>query len=92
MNGGTNRAKVRDQGALPRTRAGHEGCNPDPQQDAEMDQKSITYEAHQRHAEIVIKEMNMKKANAVSTPTVPEPSDEANSRLSSHGSGDWLLV
>ena len=27
--------------------------------------------------------MNMKKANAVSTPTVPEPSEEANSRLSS---------
>ena len=43
----------------------------------------ITYEADQRHAEIVIKEMNMKKENAVSTPTVPEPSEEANSRLSS---------
>ena len=43
----------------------------------------ITYEADQRHAEIVIKEMNIKKANAVSTPTVPEPSEEANSRLSS---------
>ena len=44
-----------------------------------MDQR-ITYEADQRHAEIGIKEMNMKKA---STPTVPEPSEEANSRLSS---------
>ena len=44
--------------------------------------EGITYEADQRHAEI-IKEMNMKKANAVSTPTVPEPSEEANSRLSS---------
>ena len=42
--------------------------------------EGITYEADQRHAEIVIKEMNMKKANAVSTPTVPEPSEEANSR------------
>ena len=45
--------------------------------------EGITYEADQRHAEIVIKEMNMKKANAVSTPTVPEPSEEANSRSSS---------
>ena len=45
--------------------------------------EGITYEADQRHAEIVIKEMNMKKANAVSTPIVPEPSEEANSRLSS---------
>ena len=45
--------------------------------------EGITYEADQRHAEIVIKEMNMKRANAVSTPTVPEPSEEANSRLSS---------
>ena len=45
--------------------------------------EGITYEADQRHAEIVIKEMNMKKANAVSTPSVPEPSEEANSRLSS---------
>ena len=31
--------------------------------------EGITYEADQRHAEIVIKEMNMKKANVVSTPT-----------------------
>ena len=45
--------------------------------------EGITYEADQRHAEFVIKEVNMKKANAVSTPTVPEPSEEANSRLSS---------
>ena len=45
--------------------------------------EGITYEAVQMHAEIVIKEMNMKKANAVSTPTVPETSEEANSRLSS---------
>ena len=45
--------------------------------------EGITYEADQRHAEIVIKVMNMKKANAVSTPTVPEPSEEANSWLSS---------
>ena len=45
--------------------------------------EGITYEADQRHAEIVIKEMNMKKANAVSTPTVPEPSEEANLRLRS---------
>ena len=45
--------------------------------------EGITCEADQRHAEIVIKEMNMKKANAVSTPTLPEPSEEANSRLSS---------
>ena len=44
--------------------------------------EGITYEADQRHAEIVIKEMNVKKANAVSTPIVPEPSEEANSRLS----------
>ena len=36
--------------------------------------EGITYEAEKRHADIVIKEMNMKKANAVSTPTVPEPS------------------
>ena len=42
-----------------------------------------THEADQRLAEIVIKEMNTKKANAVSTPTVPEPSEEANSRLRS---------
>ena len=61
--------------------------------------EGITREADQRHTEIVIKEMNMKKANAVSTPTVPEPSEEANLRLSSpdmrmrhHSSGDWLLV
>ena len=45
--------------------------------------EGITYEADQRHAEIVIKEMNMKQANAVSTPTVPESSEEANLRLSS---------
>ena len=34
-------------------------------------------------AEIVIKDMNMKKANAVFSPAVPEPSEEANIRLSS---------
>ena len=45
--------------------------------------EGITYEADQRHAEIVIKEMNMKQANAVSTPNVPESSEEANLRLSS---------
>ena len=45
--------------------------------------EGITYEADQRHAEIVTKEMNMKKANSVSRPPVPEPSEEANSRLSS---------
>ena len=61
--------------------------------------EGTTCEADQRHAEIVIKEMNMKKANAVSTPTVPEPSEKANLRLSNpwprmrhHGSVDWLLV
>ena len=43
----------------------------------------ITYEADQRDAEIVIKGMSVKKASAVSTPTVPEPSEEANLRLSS---------
>ena len=48
--------------------------------------EGITCEADepdQRHAEIVIKEMNMKQANAVSAPTVPESSEEANLRLSS---------
>ena len=44
--------------------------------------QGITCEADQRHADIVIK-MNMKQANAVSTPTVPESSEEANLRLSS---------
>ena len=39
--------------------------------------------SEKRHAEIGIKEMNLNKANAVSTPTVPEPSEAANSRLSS---------
>ena len=34
--------------------------------------EGITCEADQRHADIVIKEMNMKKANAGSTPTVPQ--------------------
>ena len=46
--------------------------------------ESITYEADQRHAEIVIQDMNLKKAKAVSTPAVPEVSEEANLRLSSH--------
>ena len=46
-------------------------------------EEGITYDADQRHAKIVIKEMNMKKANAAPTPTVPKPSKEANSRLSS---------
>jgi hypothetical protein len=42
----------------------------------------ITYEADQRHAEIVvIREMNLKKGNAVATPGVPEAVDEANRRL-----------
>ena len=44
--------------------------------------EGTTCEADQRHAEIVIKDMNMKKANAVSTPAVPEPSEKANLRLS----------
>ena len=47
--------------------------------------EGITYEADQRHAEIIIKEMNMKQANTVSTPTVPESSEEANLRSSSPG-------
>ena len=34
--------------------------------------EGITCEADQRHAGIKIKDMNMKKANAVSTPAVPE--------------------
>ena len=46
-------------------------------------EEGITYEADQRHSEIVIKEMNMKKAKAVSTLIVPEPSEEANLRLNS---------
>ena len=62
--------------------------------------EGITYEADQRHAEIVIKEMNMKEAIAVSSPTVPEPSEEANLWLSSPDMTkdeasrfrDWLLV
>ena len=47
--------------------------------------EGITYEAGQRHAEIVIKEMNMKQANTVSTPTVPESSEEASLGSSSPG-------
>ena len=42
--------------------------------------EGITYEADQRHAEIIVQEMNLKKANAVSTPAVPESSEEANLR------------
>ena len=45
--------------------------------------EGLTYEADQRHAEIVIKDMNMKRANAVSTPTVPEPNEGKNLRLNS---------
>ena len=58
----------------------------------------ITDAADQRHAEIVINEMNMKNANVVSTPTVPEPSEEAKLRLSSpdmtrdEASPFWRLV
>ena len=43
--------------------------------------EGITYDVDQRHAEIVSKEMNVKQANAVSTPTVPESSEEASLRL-----------
>ena len=43
----------------------------------------ITYEADQRHAEIVIEQMNMKKGSAVSTPAVAEASDEVERRLRS---------
>ena len=38
--------------------------------------EGLTYEADQRHAEIVIKDMNMKRANAVSTLIVLEPNEE----------------
>ena len=62
--------------------------------------EGITHEADQKHADIVITEMNMKQANAVSTPTVPKSSEEANLRLSSPDMTkdeasrfrDWLLV
>jgi len=43
----------------------------------------ITYEADQRHAEIIIQELCLKTGNAVVTPSVPEASDEANKRLNS---------
>ena len=42
--------------------------------------ESITCEADQRHAEIVIQDMHTKKANAVSFPAVPE-SEDTNLRL-----------
>ena len=45
--------------------------------------EGITYETDHRHAEIVIKVINMMKADAVSTPAVPEPSDEVYFRLGS---------
>ena len=51
--------------------------------DQNQAKKGITFEADQWHAEIVIKEMNMKKAHAVSAATVPESTEEANLRLSS---------
>ena len=57
--------------------------------------EGITYEADQRHAEIVIGEMNLKRANAVATPAVPESAEEANQRLASpnmireEASRDW---
>ena len=43
----------------------------------------ITYEADQRHAEIIVDELNMRNAKAVSTPIVSDTSDEANARLCS---------
>ena len=43
----------------------------------------LEYEADQRHAEIIIREMNLKRGNSVSTPAVQQTGEEANLRLAS---------
>ena len=45
------------------------------------DKRGVTYEADQRHAEIVINEMGLRKGKSVVTPALPEASDEEEKRM-----------